>query len=351
MATGRWVELATDRDDTICGGTIAFLDATVEAAFEFLGETPPDEVFIRYEWLEEPQVQVSLTGEGFARPLDDGILIRTDQLIDEHELVHAAQFTAWPRSARFMEEGLAVLLDSRRIYDSVRWPDYLTLDELLDDPLEAGNNYIWAWFVVSQIVHDHGVEGLRELWYEVPFGASATEVRAAYEAIFERPMDALLEPHRDRVAFNGRDLEIPEGGEEDRHPCIFSLCPGEPEVIDDVGVLFAPGPSGCEDDPHAVGPHSRNPFIDGPPVWRETIIEATEGLIEVQRPEVLEGILRPCALLCLGSGNGYGLWISPRTEDERRSAPGGRWRVEARSELEALPTDDPDAIEIRWLAP
>lgn len=86
-------------------------------------------------------------------------------------------------------------------------------------------------------------------------------------------------------------------------------------------------------------------------MWRETIVEAKEGGLQVRRPEILQGFLRPCGLVCLGWGNGYGLWVTPFTKDELRPLPGGRWRVEARRELEELPTRDPSAIEIRWFVP
>jgi hypothetical protein len=34
VARGRYVELATDRDDPVCAGTVAHLDRFIEAAFE-----------------------------------------------------------------------------------------------------------------------------------------------------------------------------------------------------------------------------------------------------------------------------------------------------------------------------
>src|SRR5690606_19597571 len=125
------------------------------------------------------------------------------------------------------------------------------------------------------IVHDHGFDGLRQLWHSVPPGASAAEVRTSYQSLFGRSIDVLLEPHQGLVQFNGFALPL-EGSA--RVPCAFSLCPGSVTILSvDDTIAMAPGPSGCQDDPYAVGPHSRGEAIDGPPVWRETILQVDGG--------------------------------------------------------------------------
>lgn len=335
VARGRYVELVTAREDPICAGTIGFLDATVDAAFDFIGETPPDGVFIRYEWLSEPEEQVSLVGEGFARKTEDGILIRTDQLVHEHELAHAVHLTAWPDSARFMHEGLAILLDGRRIYDQNPWPSELALDEVLDDPLEGGRHYPWAWFLVSQIILDHGIDGLRDLWFAVPERATAQEVRAAYQQLFGRSIDVFLEP-RPHDAYPTTDT---------RYACQFSLCPGEPAEPEG-DRLVAPGPAGCEDDPDAIGPHSRGLFIDGPPVWRETILEPDDAYT-VEGSDTLALVRRPCFMICDLNGSLRTPWLPTPVQGEWDIVlTAERWRIEARRDLEDLPTDEPGAIQL-----
>jgi hypothetical protein len=47
VATGRYIEIASGVDLPICGGTVEFMDGILEEAFAFLGEAPPDRVFIR----------------------------------------------------------------------------------------------------------------------------------------------------------------------------------------------------------------------------------------------------------------------------------------------------------------
>ena len=346
VARGRHVELVTERDDPVCAGTVRFMDAIVDAGFAFLGETPPDRVFIRYEWQEAPDEPVSIIGEGSAHRAEDGVLVRTDQLIEEHELAHAVHLFAWPRSARFMEEGLAILLDAHRVYARSAWPSDLPLDDILADPLEDGANYQWAWFLVSQIVRDHGAEGLRALWRAVPADSSAADVRDAYASLFGRSIDALIEP-------------LPEGaydvGKRDgptRNSCGFSLCPGEASILDGVDAILVPGPTGCEDDADAIGPHSNVPSIEGPPVWRQTVIEAEDVGVRPQQSSVLASVLRPCWLDCSEvEGGGGGFYLPIGDEGNEFALPSGRWRVETRRELEDLPTEDPGVVEIRRFVP
>ena len=102
VARGKYIDLATERDEPICGGTVALLDGLVEEGFAFLGEPPPGDLRIRYEWLPEPDEPTSLIGTGSTRRLGDEILIRTDQLVEEHELAHAVHASARPVSARYV---------------------------------------------------------------------------------------------------------------------------------------------------------------------------------------------------------------------------------------------------------
>jgi len=335
VATGRWVELATDRDEPICGGTLALLDGLVGAAFAYLGETPPERVFVRYEWLDERIESSSLVGHGQTTHTTEMVIIRSDQLVHEHEIGHVVPALSWPTAPRFLREGLAVLLDGRRYFDQDLWPSSKTIDEVIDGDFAGGRNYWESWFLVSQIVRDHGVDGLKSLWFEVEADADAAEVRKAYESLFGRPMEALLEPlPADESSVGGP-----------RVPCRFALCPQEAQPLEG-GSVVAPGPAGCEGDPHAIGPHSRSEALDGPPVWRETVVVPMVRWADAEPSGNLFAAPSPCFLECYRYGQGRAVFGPDSEQWNLALRPAGPWRIEVRRDLESLPTDDPGGITV-----
>lgn len=340
VARGRYVEIATERDEPICGGTVDYLDRVVEAGFAVLGETPPDRVFIRYEWLAleaEPVI-----GGGRAVIVDDGILIRSDvYLVEEHELVHAIHLQAWPTSNEFLQEGLAVLMDAKRNYgEKFPWPQTVDLDAVIGATELPYDQYHLAWFIVSQVVLDHGFDGLRSFWHAVPSGASAAEVREAYSSLFGRPIDRLLEPYF--VDYGPAGLV-----ETDRSPCNFALCPAAETPWAD-GRWSAAGPADCAEDSRAIGPDMRSHLYEHGEVWRDytirvepgdfdTVISASAGIVRIS-----------CSLDCTHVGLDVSVVGGTFTND--RWTPGGPWRVEVRDELADLPTT-PGSYTVEESAP
>jgi hypothetical protein len=331
VARGRYVEIATDRDDPVCAGTVAHLDRFIEGVFDVLGETPPDRIFVRSEW---PRDAVS----PFARLEGDRVLLRSPFLVDEHELVHAVHLQAWPRSARFLHEGLAVLIQSHRPYQAVDMSHFSRsgLDELLGAETLAPGRYAAAWFIVSQIVHDHGFEGLRELWHRIPAGASTQQVRDAYLEIHGRPIGELIEPWLD----DGPNGPTPGG----RMLCSYTVCAGERHGwVEDRWVGSAP--VGCEDDPNAVG-------SDLPPdyyghevgtVWRDYMLENATPVLPPRFSDGVTAILARCGFQCPWSGAFY---VGPEAPHSFSTFSGGV-RLEVRTLLEALPSDQPGTLELQ----
>ena len=300
------------------------MDRFIEEGFELLGETPPEGVFVRYEWTGSGE---SLYGDAAARRLEDVVRIRSNFLILEHELAHAVHLEAWRYSAAFLQEGFATLLDPYRPVDIGLWRDGADLDTVLEARNLTPLEYHDAWFLVSQIVSDHGMAGLEDLWHEVPYGATAAEVRAAYENLFGRPIDTLIEPWD----LDGKDMT--------RYGCTFALCTGQPVAWDDA-VWSASGPIGCEDDPFAVGPYTSG-FQPVSPVWRDYVLDP-EGQAYDSDP-ANEGVpvnVHGCGLTCSSSPYDVGQGTAPEEpwrEDRRR-------RIQIHAELEDLPTDSPAVI-------
>jgi hypothetical protein len=342
VGKGRYVELAANRDEPVCGGTIAFFDRFIEAGFALIGETPPDRVFVRYEWVKEDPERTSITGVGFARIEGDDVRIRMDQLIQEHELAHAIHLQAWPTSARFLHEGFAVLLNPRRPFvERNPWPDSVPLDEVLGSADLDVHDYYYAWFLVSQIMVDHGIAGLRDLWHAIPRGATAQEVRDAYQSLFHRPIDALIQPwifESDNPDQDGQGIP--------RYPCNFALCTGQSKPWDG-DVWSASGPTDCEDDPDAIGPYEGVVgLLGGRPVWRDYVFEPDD------RPYERDPIIDPLAVQALScqfecvqpTPYFFGQGSAPEEPwqiDKRR-------RIQVHGALEDLPTDTPTEVIYRY---
>jgi hypothetical protein len=195
--------------------------------------------------------------------------------------------------------------------------------------------YYWGWFLVSQILADHGIAGLRDLWHAVPLGATAQEVRDAYQSLFGRPMDALIEPYVVHSEFEGLD-----GKQVERYHCDFALCTGKPQPwVDDT--WEASGPTACEDDPEAIGPFDNIVGVIGgaPPVWRDYVLDREGRALDADpgNANVPVTVLY-CALDCVQpTAFDYGQGPAP-DEPWRHDR---RQRVQIHSELDALPTETP----------
>jgi hypothetical protein len=335
VARGRYVELATDHEDPVCAGSVAHLDRFIEGAFDALGETPPDRVFARVEWMADPY------SRAFTRDEGDRIVARSARLFDEHELMHVAHLAAWPRSARFLHEGLAVMFEPhRKAAALLSGLSPAQLDEILGDQVLEGGRYSAAWFIVSQIVHDHGMEGLRELWHRVPARASTQQVREAYFELFERPIDALIEPW----IYEGETGPVPVP----RTSCGYTLCAGEAQPWDG-DRWVGPAPAGCEDDPDAVGPdptrRDAQQFMYGfpaGPVWREYVVDVAYPVEPPRLSETVTAIGIPCGFVCPE-------WFPVDFQPGGPNVLGvGPFRLQVRTELESLPTDTPGTIEFEY---
>jgi hypothetical protein len=337
VAQGRYVEIATERTDEICGGTVTAMDDFLERVFAEIDETPPSGVFVRYDWLE-PAVNedgVPIDSAETARDLGDSTLISANRLLHEHELAHAVHQRAWPESRPFLQEGFAVLFDSRSGFTQSPWPAGDPLDPLL----QAGgtldsSEYYNAWFLVSQIARDHGMEGLRDFWHAVPADASAERARQAYQDLFGRPIDVLLEPY-----------EASEGGPLlERWSCHLTVC-GEPQPWDG-DTWQADGPFACADDPDALGPMD----ISGTGiVQRHHVVELEPATSYRFTPAGgVAADLRPCGLQCQPLGaSAHSFW--PDRPSTRSDLAGGRYRVEILSRFEDLPAEPPGIFTIERL--
>lgn len=344
VARGRYLEIASNRDEPVCGGTAAHMDGILEAAFAVLGETPPDDRFLRYEW-RVPQDADPFLGAVTQGTRGGRIQVLSNRgLIEEHELVHAVTAYAWPGTNAFLSEGLAVLLDAKRdMRSAYPWPSSTNLDMILAYPLGSlpSEDYELAWFLVSQIVREHGFDGLRDLWHAVPAGASASEVRDAYARTFGASFDELFEPIV---------VELPEPAgpsEFERRACDFTLCPiAAAEPWDDDRGWTGLGPIGCEDDPEAVGTDEHF-YGEGGNVWRDYTLGPAPRPKHVQVPAGIALAAGACGLRCDDDENvgfgGYG----PGPYTQPAYWPGSfPLRIEVRTELDELPTDMPGRTTI-----
>lgn len=178
------------------------------------------------------------------------------------------------------------------------------------------------------------MDGLRELWHAVPPDASAAHVRQAYQDLFDRPIDALIEPR-----------EYYEGGPVgDRASCYFTIC-GEPQAWDG-STWRGEGPFDCADDPRALGPMGSTGTGS---VERHHVVELEAGTRHRFTVSGGEGVyLRPCGLQCLPLGTSA-LPFPPGTSTTRADVRGGLYRVEILASYDDLPADTPSAFEIERL--
>ncbi len=235
-----YIEFYSENDEPLCGGTARYADAYIESVFELIGEPVPDGPFVEYRWNREEWGMVA----GYAVKTAEGARVEAGMQIHEHELVHAAVVQVWPRAPSFLEEGLAVMLSEGVSVGLgvTQWPSGPDLDRLLEDDSVS---YAVAWMVVSQLVLEQGMTGLREFWFAVERGMPTNEIRRIYSEMFGGELDELLQPFE--TDYFGDPETIP------RRPCTITFCLGEPVEAERGEVALLQPPDGCSDS-RAVGP-------------------------------------------------------------------------------------------------
>jgi len=276
---GTWVALYNESGEELCPATASYIDSYLEQVFLLFGEVPPRGVFVRYYWVDHSYT-------GFARASGGGTRIEAGSPAYEHELVHAFQQNAWPQSPAFLREGLAELAGNSIILQdagSYR-PTGEQLDEALSGPPESVD-YAVAWLVVSQLILEHGVSGLRDFWFELGPSSSMAEVRQTYTRLFGGSLDELVQP-----------FPVTIGGEQvpfDRGVCRVEFCTGEPLAWESERIRGM-GVSGC-DDVDAVSPSlSQGPQFP----WKDYVVEGVEPVVAEAAPGVYVEVEQCGVLLC-----------------------------------------------------
>lgn len=318
VARGKFVEIATDREEPICAGTLTRIDAYLEAVATFLGEELPERRFLRIEWRD--------IGYGDAETTDHTLrddLIVTGSPFDQHELVHAVHLQVWPRSHRLLEEGLATMIGTRGWLMADPWPEGKSIDSALGPWME---DYPAALFIVSQIIKDHGVDGLRALWHELSPDSDAATFRAAYQRQFGRSIDVLIEPLMLGPVPN------------QRFSCFYEICLEDAVQLETTGEWSAQGPSSCTEDGRAVGPLPRAGHLS---VWTHQVVEIGTELPAITTSGGEGVVVRYCELGC--NTVAHDASIGPDTTIDSELSQ-GRYLVEVGHELSALPTATPATV-------
>jgi hypothetical protein len=332
VARGRYVEIATDRADAPCRGTVAHLDELVERGFDALGATPPDRVFVRYEWLDDAFDPEDEDGshailERGSRADDAVVRIRTSVAVHRHEMAHAVHLIAWEPSASFLYEGLATVFDAGGARQQQGWNPDIRMDAVVGAETLPGEYYPAAWFLVSQIIRDHGFDGLESLWSAIEPGDSAASVRAAYEQQFGAPLEALLEP-------------ITTGAfVEERQTCSYTLC-------DASGPPRLDAPQTCEDE-DAIGPTASHSTI--PRAWAVSVIELEERHYAFESQRGAVGTLSPCGLECRALGAWPPYETQPNASIEVQIL-GGTYSLEVSRRVDGTTEGEPPEVRLVPLA-
>ena len=208
------------------------------------------------------------------------------------------------------------------------WPDGVSIDSVLGP--WSGEHYREALFIVSQIVSDHGFEGLATLWHALSPESGAAELRAEYERHFGRPLDSLVEP----VLVGS----IPNA----RFSCFYEICLPDSRPIDEAAGWTARGPESCDDE-GTIGPR---PWDGALAAWTHHTVEVGASTPSVVTSGGEGAVLRYCGLGC--SAVPHEQTIPPGTSGPSMLPP-GRYLVEVGHRASELPTSE--AATLRFELP
>jgi hypothetical protein len=233
QAQGRFLSYAADDDIVVCDGTVPLTEAWMEAVALYLG-TDPDQILpTTYYFVDSPLLE-EMCSYSFGGCIDreDGHFdIFSTRSIDEHELVHAIQASAWPRRQPLLQEGLASALvqDTPPNYYSFT-PDEIDIAIEAESALEERSVYAVGHYLVYWMLTRYGPEAFEQFWYATSRPTTAADFRATFQDSFGESLDEML-----------ADVDIYGGP-----ICAIPICVGEPLAWEQ-GRWRTESPTSCAD--------------------------------------------------------------------------------------------------------
>jgi hypothetical protein len=253
---GRFLSYAADDEIVICDGTVPLTEAWMEAVALYLGMDPDQILPTTYYFVDSSLLEemCSPNAGGCIDRADGRFYIFSTGPIDEHELVHAVDYSAWPRRQPLLHEGLASAFeqDTPPLYYS------FTPDEI-DIAIEAESSadisvYSVGHYLVYWMLTRYGPEAFERFWYATSRPTTAADFRATFHDSFGESLDEMLA----YVDVYGGPI------------CPIPICVGDPLAWEE-GTWRTESPRSCADDA-VVGftseSHSR--------LTRNDLVEITE---------------------------------------------------------------------------
>jgi hypothetical protein len=319
---GRFLSYAADDDIVVCDGTVPLTEAWMEAVALFLGMDPDQILPTTYYFVDSSLVEEMCPSDagGCTNREDGHIDIFSTRPILDHELVHAIQFSAWPRSQTLLEEGLASAFDQDTppLYYSFT-PDEIDSAIEAESALEERSVYSVGHYLVYWMLTRYGPEAFEQFWYATSRPTTAADFRATFQDSFGESLDEML-----------ADIDLYGGP-----ICAIPICAGEPRAWEQ-GTWTSESPRSCADGA-VVGFTGESDSR----LARNDLVEITEaGTYDISASEsTLAGqgaMVTSCQTSCeewvIPAGKSYPLDLMP-----------GLYRVSTFSDL-----DDPGiSVEIR----
>ena len=251
---GRFLSYAADDDIVICDGTVPLMEEWMEAVALYLGMDPDEILPTTYYFIDPPLVEeMCFSGASGCVHRDEGhIHVFSRAPFHDHELVHAVNYSAWPRRRPLLLEGLASAFEQ----DPPPLSYSFTPNEI-DTAIEAedasASVYAVGHYLVYWILTRYGPEAFEQFWFATSRSPTAADFRATFQNSFGESLDEMM------ADVGSQNI------------CPIPICVGEPLAWEQ-GTWTTESPRSCADDA-VVGfigeSHSR--------LTRNDLVEITEA--------------------------------------------------------------------------
>jgi hypothetical protein len=310
---GRFLSYAADRDIVVCDGTVPLTEAWIEAVARYLGIDPEQILPTTYYFVDSPLLEemCSKSAGGCIDRVDGRLGIFSTRPLDDHELVHAIHFSAWPRRQPLLQEGLA----SAFVQDTPPQLYYSFTPDQIDAAIEAEsaspehNVYLIGQYLVYYMLTRYGPEAFEQFWHATSRPTTAAAFRAAFQDSFGESLDEML-----------ADVDIYGGP-----MCAIPICVGEPLAWEQ-GTWRTESPSSCADGAVVGFTGERSDLV------RNELVEITQAdSYDVSVSESTE--VRQGAMV-MSCNNGCDQWVIYDGESYAIDLAPGLYRVTTVSDLD-----------------